>query len=91
MLTTNALADVKIKLLAKKKWTLVESENFKIITDISAKKARLTTEQLEKYRAFCAFFLNAKPQQSTGTKSTGTKSTGTKSTGTKNSDTKMIL
>lgn len=73
MLTTNALADVKIKLLAKKKWTLVESENFKIITDISTKKARLTTEQLEKYRAFCAFFLNAKPQQSTGTKSSDTK------------------
>jgi len=58
---SNALADVKSKLLAKKKWTVVESENFKIITNISVEKARVATEQLEKYRTFCVFFLNTKP------------------------------
>jgi hypothetical protein len=70
MVMSNALADVKIKLLAKKKWTVVESENFKVVTDISARKARLATEQLEKYRAFCAFFLNTKSQQSADSKMT---------------------
>jgi hypothetical protein len=60
LMASSAFAKVKIKSLAKKKWTVVESENFKIVTDVSVKKARLTAQQLEEYRAFCSFFLNIK-------------------------------
>ncbi|MGK0374724.1 MAG: hypothetical protein ACJA2E_001196 [Arenicella sp.] len=60
LMASSAFAKVKIKSLAKKKWTVVESQNFKVITDVSARKARLTVEQLEEYRAFCSFFLNIK-------------------------------
>lgn len=63
LVTANASAEVKIKSLAKKKWTLVESDNFRVITDLSPKKARLTTEQLEKFRAFAALWLNKKVDQ----------------------------
>lgn len=67
LVAENASAEIKTKSLSKKKWTLVESNNFKIITDISAKKAQLTAQQLEKYRAFCEFFLGFKPKD-TGAK-----------------------
>ena len=65
LVSVSATAEIKIKSLVKKKWTLVESGNFKIITDLSTKKARLTAEQLEKYRAFCALWLNVKPKENT--------------------------
>lgn len=65
LVTTNASAEVKIKSLAKKKWTLVESDNFRIITDLPSKKARLTAEQLEKFRAFATLWLNKKADENT--------------------------
>jgi hypothetical protein len=65
LLSANVSAEIKLKSLAKKKWTLVESDNFEIITDLPAKKAKLTAEQLEKYRAFCALWLNITPNENT--------------------------
>lgn len=65
LLSANVSAEIKLTSLAKKKWTLVESDNFKIITDLPAKKAKLTAEQLEKYRAFCALWLNITPNENT--------------------------
>ena len=60
-----AYADINMKSLAKKKWKRVETANFVIISDISAKKVRTTAEQLERFQAFSAFFLNIKvPEKS---------------------------
>ncbi len=56
----SATAQIKVKSLNKKKWVLVESENFSIYTDLSVKRATLTATQLENYRAFCNLFIGIK-------------------------------
>jgi len=61
MSASAVLADpIKTKTISKKKWTLVTSDNFEIITDSRPANAILITEQLEKYREFCLLLLNIK-------------------------------
>lgn len=56
-------AEVKIKALAKKQWSEAETANYLLISDLPVKKVRIAAEQLERYRAFCKFFLNIKTER----------------------------
>jgi len=48
---------IKHKKLIKKKWILVSSQNFEVVTDGKERTAVLITEQLEKFRAFSLLLL----------------------------------
>lgn len=51
---------VKYKTLDKKRWTLTESPNFRIVSDVKPKKVRKVIEELERFRAFSELLMGIK-------------------------------